>query len=232
VIFKCFLLLKEQHYFLINNMTDDNQTRMSGPMNDSNPTIMSRHGNDLRGSGNTAKRPYIPPKKKGFNKLLLLIPVVLFLFVIIGVVGYFVVSKYFEIGDVSTTEIVEQRDYSPAEALDALSGLDLPLTKIQEIERNVIHTGSRADEEQLNDRLKALKHLYSSEFMCDTHSEQNLRNIYMLHSTEFSMEQQNVMKWFLNLPANSRLQWEYVQGGVQDFSDFRRKMEAEMNRGQ
>lgn len=212
-------------------MTDDNQTRISNPANDdSSPTIMA---NDVRSNGNTAsRRPYIPPKKKGFNKLLLLIPVVFFLLAVIGVVGYFVVTKYFEIGDVGTTEIVEQRDYSPAEALDALSGLNLPLTRIQEIEKNVIHTGTAADEEQLNRRLIALKHLYTNEFMRDNHSAQNLHNIYLLYSTDFSTEQQGVLKWFINQPTNVRQQWEYVQGGVQDFTDFRRKLEAEMSRGQ
>ncbi|MBR1449598.1 MAG: hypothetical protein IJ588_12740 [Prevotella sp.] len=204
-------------------MTDDNQTRLSQPR----PSAPAADATRM-----AQPRPsFQQPKKKGFNKLLLLIPVVFILFIILGVVGYFAVTKFLDFdGIVTETETVEQRDYSPAEALDELSGLNLSLARIQEIEKNVVHTGTTADEEQLNRRLIALKHLYTNEFMRDNHTVQNLRNVYMLYSTDFSQSQQNLLKWFLALPNNKQLQWEYVQGGVQDFNDFKLKVESEMNR--
>ncbi len=169
--------------------------------------------------------------KKGFNKLLLLIPVVFVLFIIVGVVGLFVALRHLDFGSSEPDiEVTELRNLSPTEALDALSGLHLSLSEIQEIEKNVVHMGIVADEELLNRRLIALKHLYSNEFLRDNHTVQNLRNVYLLYSTNFSESQQNVFKWFFALPPRQQKQWEYVQGNVQNFNDFRHRVEAEINR--
>lgn len=181
----------------------------------------------------SSSQPKTPKKKvkKGFNKLFLLIPVVFVLFIIVGVVGIFVALKHLDFGGSEPdSEVTELRHLSPAEALDALSGLNLSLSEIQEIEKNVAHMGTVADEEQLNRRLIALKHLYSNEFLRGNHTVQNLRNVYLLYSTNFSESQREVFKWFFNLPSRQQKQWEYVQGNVQNFNDFRHRVEAEINR--
>ena len=159
-----------------------------------------------------------------------MIPVIFLLLAILGVVGYFVVSKYLSfdgIEEVNTEEVV-QADYPITEAYDKLGDVNLSLRDIQQIEKNVIHNGNATDEDDLNRRLMALKHLYTNEFMRDTHTVQNLRNIYLLYSTDFSVSQQNIMKWFLELPPSQQEQWEYVHGGVQSFQDFRQRVEAEI----
>lgn len=215
-------------------MENDFQTRLHDPQNnqssvndDSKTVIGGRKaplGHDISS---------MPPKKKGFNKkllLLLLIPVVLILLAVICVAGYFVATKYLDFGGTeTTTTVADQRDFSPTEAIDELAMLNLSLSKIQEIEKNVIHTGAAADEERLNRRLIALKHLYTNEFLRDTHSVQNLRNVYLLYSEDFSETQQNAFKWFFSLPDSKQIQYEYVQGGISDFDDFRRKVESEMS---
>lgn len=179
------------------------------------------------------KTSHKPLKKKGFNKLLLLplIPVVLLLLAGLGVGGFFA-GKYVLDNWETTGESPEQPpiEYSMNEAINALSRLDLSSSDILKIERNVIHTGVPADEERLNRRLMALKHLYSDEFLRNDHTVQNLRNIYLLYSTDFSREQQGVLKWFFNLSAAQQEQWEYVHEGVSSFDDFRQKVEAELSR--
>lgn len=196
---------------------DNNQTRLHSA-GDSEATVMARN-----------KIPHKPLKKKGFNKLLLLplIPVVLLLLVGLGVGGVFVVKSAWD----GSEETIEDpiRNYSMEEAINALSRLDLSSSDIQKIEKNVIHTGVPADEERLNRRLMALKHLYY-EFQRNDHTVQNLRNIYLLNSTDFSREQQGVLKWFFNLSADQQEQWGYVQESVGNFDDFRQKVEAALNR--
>lgn len=200
-------------------MTDENQTRWHSSA-DPDATVMARH-----------RTPYQPPKKKGFKKalLLLLIPVILLLLAGMGVVAFFV-GKHFLFDnnpERPDTELV-QRELSIDEALFKLSGLNLSLSDIQNIESSVVHTGVRADEERLNRRLIALKHLYTNEFLREDHTAKNMRGIYMLYSTDFSHEQQNALKWFMNLPSYQQDQWEYVRGNVDNFNDFRQKMEAEL----
>lgn len=211
-------------------MADEFETRLHQGGTPNQPQMQQTgNSNQTRMAG--ARPPFQPPKKKGFNKLLLLIPVAFILLIILGVGGFFGVG-YFLSKDDTAEEQVErvQQDLSISEALNELAGLNLPLTRIQEIEANVIHTGTSADEEKLQRRLIALKHLYTNEFMRENHSAENVRNIYMLYSEDFSPEQQSMLKWFLNLSADKQRQWEYVQGGILDFSDFRQKVEAEMTR--
>ena len=202
-------------------MTNDNQTVLHSS-GDADATVMGQR-----------KASYQVPKKKGFNKwlLLLLIPLIFVLFIILGVAGFFVMKYYVFDEDLKGPEQeLVQNDLSVDEAINKLSGLNLSLTDIQDVERNVIHTGTRDEEERLSRRLIALKHLYTNEFLRENHTVQNLRNIYMLYSTDFSLEQQNTLKWFFNLPPYQQDQWEYVLGNVNDFKDFRQKVEEELSR--
>ena len=208
---------------------------------DLNKTVMSKPKvNNQRPMGSA-----LPPQKKGFNKLLLLIPVVLVFLILLGVGAYFGIKAYLtpgETGSTETTEIVEpeegqqgngtvgqQGDITPAEALDLLAGLDLTLARIQEVEANVIHNGTPDEENLLNRRIIALKHLYTTEFLQPDHSVQKLRNSYMLYSEDFSQQQREVFKWFFAMSTAKKEKYEYLNGSVENFNDFREKMEASVS---
>jgi glycosyltransferase involved in cell wall biosynthesis len=47
-------------------------------------------------------------------------------------------------------------------------------------------------------------------------------------ATEFSEQQVAVLRWFFGLQPADRQRWEYIQGSVENFVDFRQKMEAEI----
>lgn len=176
------------------------------------------------------KAPVMPPKKKGLNKWLIIIPIVLVvLLLLLGGAGYAVYR--FVLSDSPATETVQQpATISTSEAISQLDGLDLSLSKIQEVESHVSHDGTTEQEEMLRQRALALKHLYTEVFLPNTHRVQSLRNIYMLHATEFSERQRNVLQWFMNLPARDQEQWEYVQGKVENFVEFRQRVEEEIER--
>ncbi|MBQ7509807.1 MAG: hypothetical protein IJT53_02705 [Prevotella sp.] len=179
------------------------------------------------------KWPNQPPKKKGFNKLLLLIPVaVVALLLLLGGVGY--AAYCFVTSNKAEKEMASQPvTISTSEGLRMLNGLELSLSGIQDIERRVAHDGTSDEEEMFTRRVIALKHIYTEGFLVDHHRLQSLNSVYMLHATEFSEQQVAVLKWFFGLPPAHRQKWEYVQGPVENFVDFRQKMEAEIaNRNQ
>jgi len=157
--------------------------------------------------------------------------------ILLGVGAYFGIKAYLtpgETGSTETTEIVEpeageQGDITPAEALDLLAGLDLTLARIQEVEANVIHNGTPDEENLLNRRIIALKHLYTTEFLQPDHSVQKLRNSYMLYSEDFSQQQREVFKWFFAMSTAKKEKYEYLNGSVENFNDFREKMEASVS---
>lgn len=169
-----------------------------------------------------------PPKKKGFNKLLLLIPVVLLVFLLlVGGVGYAVYRFVLNAEPEQETEVFEQPStISMSEGIRLLDGLELSLSGIQDVEQRVDHDGTSEQEELFTRRVIALKHIYTEAFLVDNHRLQSLNNVYMLHATEFSEQQVAVLRWFFALPPADRQQWEYVQGPVENFVDFRQKVEA------
>lgn len=162
--------------------------------------------------------------KNGSNKWTLLMPIVFIALVIMAGVLYFVGEYYFfaEPKEQPKREMVKR--ISTTEAIEKLSGLDLSLSDIQEVERVVIHTQMKDEDERLSRKIIALKHLYSNEFLRNDHTVRNLRNIYMLYSTDFSPEQQEILKWFFSLPQHQQKQWEQVKSGVNDFHDFQQKV--------
>ena len=176
------------------------------------------------------KAPVMPPKKKGINKWLIIIPIILVvLLIVLGGAGYAVYR--FVLSDNPATETVQQPvTLSTSEAIFQLDGLELSLSKIQDVENRVRHDGTTEQEEILRQRAIALKHLYTEVFLPNTHRVQSLRNIYMLHATEFSERQRSVLEWFMNLPARDQEQWEYVQGKVENFVEFRQRVEEEIER--
>ena len=173
----------------------------------------------------------LPQKKKGFNKWLLLIPVVL-LVLLIGAAGagYAIYSHLQNADKEPAEEMLQPVAISTGQAISILDEPDLSLSKIQEVERNATHDGSTEQEQILKQRIIALKHLYTESFLTDNHRLQSLRNIYMLHSTEFSEQQRHVMKWFFNLPQSQQEQFEFIEGRIENFQDFRQKVEAEIER--
>lgn len=169
-----------------------------------------------------------PPRKKGFNKMLLLIPVAVVVFLLLlGGVGYAVYSLFSSPSP--KTELIEQpTTISTTEGIRMLGELDLSLSKIQDVERRVAHDGTSEQVDYFNRRVIALKHIYTEGFLVDNHRLQSLNSVYMLHATEFSEQQIAVLKWFFSLPPADRRRWEYVQGPVENFVDFRQKVEAEI----
>mgnify|MGYP002623773579 CR=1 FL=1 len=179
----------------------------------------------------TQPKAPLPQKKKGFNKWLLLIPVVL-LVLLIGAAGagYAIYSYLQNADNEPAEEILQPIAIGTGQAISMLDEPDLSLSKIQEVERNAAHDGSAEQEQILKQRVIALKHLYTESFLTDNHRLQSLRNIYMLHSTEYSEQQRQVMKWFFNLPQSQQEQFEFIEGKIENFQDFRQKVEEEIER--
>lgn len=170
----------------------------------------------------------MPVRKKGFNKLLLLIPVaVVVVMLLMGGIGYAVYR--FVLDTDEKTEIISQPStISASEGIRMLNGLDLSLSKIQEVELRVAYDNDPEQVEKFKRRVIALKHIYTEGFLVDHHSLQSLNSVYMLHATEFSEQQVAVLRWFFGLQPADRQRWEYIQGSVENFVDFRQKMEAEI----
>lgn len=188
-----------------------------------------------QGAKPTGGKPFQPqPQKGGFNKKwLLLIPVVLvFLLVLLGGIGYGAYWYYTNHYADEEMIIETETGYSTSEAIEILDGLNLSLSRIQEVERSVYHDGTTEQEEILERRVKALKHIYTECFLTEDHSVQRLQGVYMLRSTDLSYYQMEVLRWFFNLPASQQRQLEYLQGSIENFTDFREKVEAEIANSQ
>jgi serine/threonine protein kinase len=188
-----------------------------------------------QGAKPTGGKPFQPqPQKGGFNKKwLLLIPVVLvFLLVLLGGIGYGAYWYYTNHYADEEMIIETETGYSTSEAIEILDGLNLSLSRIQEVERTVYHDGTTEQEEIFERRVKALKHIYTECFLTEDHSVQRLQGVYMLRSTDLSYYQMEVLRWFFNLPASQQRQLEYLQGSIENFTDFREKVEAEIANSQ
>jgi len=188
-----------------------------------------------QGAKPTGGKPFQPqPQKGGFNKKwLLLIPVVLvFLLVLLGGIGYGAYWYYTNHYADEEMIIETETGYSTSEAIEILDGLNLSLSRIQEVERSVYHDGTTEQEEIFERRVKALKHIYTECFLTEDHSVQRLQGVYMLRSTDLSYYQMEVLRWFFNLPASQQRQLEYLQGSIENFTDFREKVEAEIANSQ
>ncbi len=195
----------------------------------SNQTPRPSSNPSSRSSSNPSSRPSpMPVRKKGFNKLLLLIPVaVVVVMLLMGGIGYAVYR--FVLDTDEKTEIISQPStISASEGIRMLNGLDLSLSKIQEVELRVANDNDPEQVEKFKRRVIALKHIYTEGFLVDHHSLQSLNSVYMLHATEFSEQQVAVLRWFFGLQPADRQRWEYIQGSVENFVDFRQKMEAEI----
>lgn len=74
-----------------------------------------------------------------------------------------------------------------------------------------------------NRRIFALKHVLLSGLMTDKHNTLNLKNIYKIHTGEFSKEQQRVLDWYLNLPQMEQEVWLECPS-VDNLSDFEKEV--------
>jgi len=171
-----------------------------------------------------------PVKKSGFNKMwLLLIPVVIiFMLLAAAGVGYGI-YRYITM-DESATETVEIKMLSTNEAISILDSEDLSLSRIQDVENRVAHDGTTEQEQTLERRIKALKHVYTECFLVDQHSLKRLKNVYMLRAGELSDRQLQTFRWFFGLSDNDQQQFEYIEGRIENFTDFRVKMEEEIQK--
>lgn len=74
-----------------------------------------------------------------------------------------------------------------------------------------------------NRRIFALKHVLLSGLMTDKHNTLNLKNIYKIHTGEFSKEQQRVLDWYLSLPQTDQEVWLDCPS-VDNLSDFEKEV--------
>jgi len=144
-----------------------------------------------------------------------------------GVIGGFFAFNHFTAKKTITEDVVgEDRDvyYITSDAIDRLGACDLSLARIQEIEAHCLHDGSQDEEDELNARIIALKHIYVELFLTEEHSVKRLHDIYALHGGELSKEQQQVFKDFFALSDGKQLLLEIMNERVENFDDFTAKM--------
>ena len=170
-------------------------------------------------------------KKSGFNKkwLLLLISVVLF-FMLLVVAGAGYAAYRYLMADEESIETVEIQTISTAQAINILDGEELSLSRIQDVEQRVAHDGTTEQENVLDRRIKALKHVYTECFLVKDHSVQRLKGVYMLRSGELSVQQLNTLRWFFSLSPSDQEQFEFIEGNIENFVDFRAKMREEIEK--
>lgn len=103
-----------------------------------------------------------------------------------------------------------------------LDSVDVTLNEVVGIESMI---DSIPTESQLvyNKRIFALKHVLLSALMTDRHNTLNLKNICKIHMGEFSMEQQKVLDWYLDLSQSDQEVWLDCPP-VDNLSDFEKEV--------
>ena len=122
------------------------------------------------------------------------------------------------------TEIIEPQTPT-ATALQLLSGTNLTLSRIQEIEKDIKHNGSNEEEKNLKNRIIALKHIYVEGLLPDRRTVKGLYNIYVIHAGEFSKQQRDLMIWFFDQPESIKMRWETTTVKPQSFDEFKQIIE-------
>ncbi|MBR1688578.1 MAG: serine/threonine protein kinase [Prevotella sp.] len=146
----------------------------------------------------------------------------------IGALSFYLLGKPSKVKTAENTlaaELQLQQPVSTAEALRLLGTTDITIERIQAIEQQVKHDGSKDEETVLTSRLMALKHLYLEGLMAERHNTKTLRNAYVIHSGELSNEQRQVMVWFFNQPKSVQKLWEGLATPAATFDDFKQKIE-------
>jgi hypothetical protein len=127
----------------------------------------------------------------------------------------------------SGSEVVEVKEpQTPtAQALQLLTGTDLTMNRIQEVEKDVKHNGTDEEEKKLKSRINALKHLYLEGLLADHRSVKGLYGIFIIHSGEFSQQQRDLMIWFFDQPEAVKQRWEQVTVKPQSLDEFKQMIE-------
>lgn len=111
----------------------------------------------------------------------------------------------------------------PAERLDAS---DVTIEEVVSFEKQYnesIAVNNR--DKNITKRIFALKHLLLSGLMPEIHNRENLVNICMVHSGEFSPEQQEVLDWYLALDISTQEEWNVCEKAI-SIKEFKSKIEA------
>ena len=74
-------------------------------------------------------------------------------------------------------------------------------------------------------RIFALKHLLLGGLMPELHRAEDLKKIILIHSGEFSNEQQEVLDWFLSLDQSQQEYWN-ICSHVNTLQQFRDKLDG------
>ena len=61
--------------------------------------------------------------------------------------------------------------------------------------------------------------------MPEIHNRENLVNICMVHAGEFSLEQQEILDWYLALAISAQEEWNVCEK-ASSIKDFKSKIEA------
>jgi len=115
---------------------------------------------------------------------------------------------------------------STVDAIQLLSTTDLTIKRIQEIEKDVKHNGTDAEERELKSRINSLKHLYLEGFQSSHHTVRDLYNIYIIHSGEFSKQQRDLMIWYFDQPETVKQRWETITTNPHSFDEFKKLIEG------
>lgn len=103
-----------------------------------------------------------------------------------------------------------------------LDSVNVTLNEIVSIE-SMIDSISLDSQLVYRRRIFALKHVLLSGLMTDKHNTPNLKNIYIIHMGEFSIEQQKVLDWYLALSPSEQEVWLDCPS-VDNLSDFEKEV--------
>ena len=121
------------------------------------------------------------------------------------------VSAYFVMPPNTETELAEDDDIENLVADVSQDRLDSPNVTIEEVVSfEKVYNENNAVEKRDNNitnRIFALKHLLLSGLMPDVHNRDNLVNICMIHAGSFSAEQQEIIDWYLGLDISQQSEW-------------------------
>jgi hypothetical protein len=159
--------------------------------------------------------------KQGMNALII-VPIVMLVMLCLGAAFYFFFNHSSEASIEEEKLVAEQTAplYTTTEAISMLDDTNISLSLIQNVEANHEHSGTKDEEDLLEARIIALKHIYTEVFLTESHSVKRLRNIYALHATEFSDDQRAILNNFFLLSEKDQLLWETMTGKVENFDDF------------
>lgn len=139
----------------------------------------------------------------------------------IAIVAFFKMPQEIESGSSRADSTIKAIENVSEKRLDSP---DIVIEEIISFEREYNKKyvlGSR--DEKISMRIFALKHLLLSGLMPDLHSGENLKNICVVHMGQFSLQQQEILDWYLSLDVSQQAKWDICEKAT-SISDFNFKL--------